>query len=161
MRYNIDHAKHIFNYKCKKFSSKPVEIEKSIRKYYSVDTGYINAKGLSSSENFGLLMENLVAVELKRRGCEFYYYLLKERYEIDFLVRENRKITEVIQVTYDEGEPREREITNGFEAARQFGAKKLTIVTWYLDKKEVREDISIRCVPLWKWLTENSSQAAD
>ncbi len=41
-------------------------------------------------------MENLVAVELKRRGCEFYYYLLKERNEIDFVIRENRKISEVL-----------------------------------------------------------------
>ena len=69
----------------KKFSFKPLEIEKSIRKYYAIDTGYIHVKGLSSSADFGLLMENLVAVELKRRGYEFYYYLLKERNEIDIL----------------------------------------------------------------------------
>ena len=139
----------------KKFSPKPVEIEKSIRKYYSVDTGYIHAKGLSSSGDFGLLMENLVAIELKRRGYEFYYYLLKDRNEIDFLIRESRKITEVIQVTYDEDEIREREMANGIETAKQLGAKKLTIVTWYRDDKEMRDDISIRFVPLWKWLVES------
>ncbi len=139
----------------KKFSPKPVEIEKSIRKYYSMDTGYIHAKGLSSSEDFGLLMENLVAIELKRRGYEFYYYLLKDRNEIDFVIRENRKITEVIQVTYDEGEIRSREMANGIETAKQLGAKKLTIVTWYRDEKEMKGDVSIRFVPLWKWLAHN------
>jgi hypothetical protein len=139
----------------KKFSPKPVEIEKSIRKYYSVDTGYIHAKGFSSSEDFGLLMENLVAIELKRRGYEFYYYLLKDRNEIDFVIRESRKITEVIQVTYDEDEIRSREMANGIETAKQLGAKKLTIVTWYRDEKEMRDDISIRLVPLWKWLVES------
>lgn len=138
----------------KKFSPKPVEIEKSIRKYYSVDTGYIHAKGLSSSEDIGLLMENLVAIELKRRGYEFYYYLLNDRNEIDFVIRENRKITEVIQVTFDEGEIREREMLNGLETAKQLGAKKLTIVTWYRDEKEEKDDVSIRFVPLWKWLLE-------
>lgn len=140
----------------KKFSPKPLDIEKSIRKYYSVDTGYIHAKGLSSSENLGLLMENLVAVELKRRGHEFYYYLLNDRNEIDFVIRENRRITEVIQVTYDEGELKEREVANGFETARQLGAKKLTIITWYREEEDQKEDISICLVPLWKWLTDYS-----
>ena len=146
----------------KKFSFKPLDIEKSIRKYYAIDTGYIRVKGLSSSRDTGLLMENLAAVELKRRGCEFYYYLLKERNEIDFVVRENREISEVIQVTYDEDGIREREDSMGFETARELGAKKLTIITWYHENEETKEGIRIQYIPLWKWLlkkkdTDNKS----
>ena len=136
----------------KKFSPKPLEIEKSIRKYYSIDTGYIHAKGLASSINFGFLMENLVALELKRRGHEFYYYLLNDRNEIDFITRENRQITGVIQVSYDENELREREVSNGLATAKKLGAPGLTIVTWYGEGEEMKEGVPVHFVPLWKWL---------
>ncbi|HLP47633.1 MAG TPA: ATP-binding protein [Candidatus Kapabacteria bacterium] len=139
----------------KKFSAKPLEIEKSIRKYYAIDTGYIRVKGLSSSRDTGLLMENLAAVELKRRGCEFYYYLLKERNEIDFVIRENRQITEVIQVTYDKDGIRDREETMGFETARELGAEKLTVITWYHEDEETKSGIRVHYIPLWKWLLKN------
>lgn len=136
----------------KKFSFKPLQIEKSIRKFYSIDTGYIHAKGLSSTRDFGFLMENLTAVELKRRGLEFYYYMYKERNEIDFVIRENRKITEVIQVTYDEDGIREREVVNGFETTKELRAKQLTVITWYHEAEEEKDDIRITYIPLWKWL---------
>ena len=139
----------------KKFSSKPLDIEKSIRKYYAIDTGYIRVKGLSASRDTGFLMENLVAVELKRRGCEFYYYLLKERNEIDFVVRKNRKISEVIQVTYDKDGIREREDSMGIETARELGAEKLTLVTWYHEDEETKADLGVHRIPLWKWLLKN------
>lgn len=136
----------------KKFSPKPLEIEKSIRKYYAIDTGYIRVKGLSSSRDIGLLMENLAAVELKRRGREFYYYLLKERNEIDFVIRENREITEVIQVTYDKDGIRDREETMGLETARELGAKKLTLITWFHESEETKTGIKVHYIPIWKWL---------
>jgi predicted AAA+ superfamily ATPase len=136
----------------KKFSFKALEIEKSIRKYYSPDTGYIHAKGLLSTKDSGFLMENLVAVELKRRGWEFYYYMFKDRYEIDFVIRENRKISEIIQVTHDEDGIREREVSNGWEAAGELNAERLTVITWYHEDEEVRENIRIHYIPLWKWL---------
>lgn len=136
----------------KKFSFKPLEIEKSIRKYYAIDTGYIHVKGLSSSADFGLLMENLVAVELKRRGYEFYYYLLRERIEIDFVIKENRKISEVIQVTYDANGIREREVPMGLETARVLYAEQLTVITWYHEAEEIIDDIKVHFIPLWKWL---------
>lgn len=136
----------------KKFSFKPLEIEKSIRKYYAIDTGYIHVKGLSSSADFGLLMENLVAVELKRRGCEFYYYLLKERNEIDFVIKENRKISEVVQVTYDPDGIRDREVRMGLETTRVLNAERLTVITWYHEDEEIKDHIKIHFIPLWKWL---------
>jgi predicted AAA+ superfamily ATPase len=145
----------------KKYSFKPLEIEKSIRKYYAIDTGYIHAKGLLGTRDFGFLMENLVAVELKRRQCEFYYYLLKDRNEIDFVVRENRKITEVIQVTFDEDSIRDREVSNGFETAKVLKAKQLTVITWYTDSEEVKENIRVQCVPLWKWLLINKTDPGE
>ena len=136
----------------KKFSFKPLEIEKSIRKYYAIDTGYIHVKGLSSSEDFGLLMENLAAVELKRRGYEFYYYLLKERNEIDFVIKENRKISEVIQVTYDPDGIRDREVRMGLETCRVLHTERLTVITWYHEDDEIKDHIKIQFIPLWKWL---------
>jgi predicted AAA+ superfamily ATPase len=44
------------------------------------------------------LLENIVFIELLRRGCELFYF--SGKYECDFLVKDNLKIKEAIQVTY-------------------------------------------------------------
>jgi predicted AAA+ superfamily ATPase len=78
--------------------------------------------------------------------------VLKDRYEIDFVIRENRKIAEIIQVTHDEDGIREREVSNGWEAAGELNAERLTVITWYHEDEEVRENIRIHYIPLWKWV---------
>jgi hypothetical protein len=53
--------------------------EKAPRKVYSIDTGLCNAVGFRILQNLSKLMENLVAVELKKRSIlnpnlEVYYW---------------------------------------------------------------------------------------
>jgi len=44
------------------------------RKIYSIDNGFIQTVSFKFSEDTGKLLENLVLTELKRRGCECYYW---------------------------------------------------------------------------------------
>jgi hypothetical protein len=79
-----------FDYSVKKQTMNP-------RKVYTIDGGFANRIGFAFSANHGRLLENLVYLELRRRGKEVYYHAGK--HECDFVVKEGIKVTEVIQVT--------------------------------------------------------------
>lgn len=136
----------------KKFSYKPREMESSFKKYYCVDTGLLNAKKTTLTTDFGKLLENVVAIELKRRGVDLYYYIVDNKYEVDFVIQENNKIKEIIQVVDDEKEMPKRETKTGLLACKKLKSKKLTIITWNTEEKSEKDGIIIFVVPLWKWL---------
>ncbi len=71
------------------------------RKIYCIDNGINNAVSFRFSKDRGRFVENLVAVELKRRGREIYYYKTARNGEVDFAIREGGKITALIQVSID------------------------------------------------------------
>ncbi len=75
------------------------------RKIYTIDTGLINAYTSRSSENLGHLFENLVYIELRRKGHEVYYYLTKERYKVDFLSKDYNNKFHLFQVVWDMNNP--------------------------------------------------------
>jgi uncharacterized protein len=65
---------------------------------YAYDTGVINAVKFKTTTDTGRIIENLVAVELLRRGKEFYCYKTKDGKETDFAVREGLNISRLMQV---------------------------------------------------------------
>lgn len=77
------------------------KVQSNPKKIYTIDTGLIYAYTNSSSENLGHLFENLVYIALRRRGYEIYYYLTAERYEIDFLVKDDKNELHLFQAVWD------------------------------------------------------------
>ncbi len=145
----------------KRYSMKTQDIIKSPRKVYIIDNSFSILKRVKSLEDKGRYMENLVFIELKRRKKEFYYYLTKEGYEVDFLIKEGMQIKELIQVSYNvyDEDTFKREIRALLHAKEDLNLGDdvpLTIITWdYEDEKEIewwRKKGRIRFVPLWKWL---------
>jgi len=148
------------------FSFKAREIKKSPKKIYVIDTGFFNILGFRFSENMGRLLENLVAIELLRRksyfnpNLEIFYLQTKEGYEVDFLIKENLRIKQLIQVTYanDFDEIDKREIRALLHTNELFKQDKpeLIIITWdYEDEKELSwfgKKGKIKFIPLWKWV---------
>ncbi|OGJ19047.1 hypothetical protein A3K73_04480 [Candidatus Pacearchaeota archaeon RBG_13_36_9] len=123
------------------------------KKVYCIDNGFLTSMGFRLSEDKGKLMENLAAVELRRREKEIFYY--SGRYECDFLIRKGNKIIEAIQVTYEiNEESEEREINGLIEALNKFKLKEGLIVTLDQEKEEKIQDKTIKLIPLWKWLLE-------
>lgn len=137
---------------CKKFSYKPSETESSFKKYYCIDTGLLNAKRHSTGSDLGRLMENVVAIELERRGLALYYYTAENKHEADFVVASGRNVQEVVQVVHDENDMPERELKSGILACTALRCKKLTLVTWNKDWNGKDGKIEVKYVPLWKWL---------
>ncbi|MDO9538066.1 MAG: ATP-binding protein [Thermoplasmata archaeon] len=121
------------------------------KKVYVIDNGLVTAISSRFSPDKGRLYENLVLVELKRRNREVYYW--KEKHECDFLVKEQGRIIEAIQVCYEiTEENREREIAGLIEAMEKFNLKKGLIITADFEGEERIEGKDIRYEPLWKWL---------
>jgi hypothetical protein len=138
----------------KKFSYKPREIESSFRKYYCIDTGLLNAKKTTLTKDFGKTLENTVAIELRRRNIDLYYYIVDNKYEVDFVIGDSTAIKEVIQVVDDEKEIPRRETKTGILACKKLHCHTLTIITWNTETKKLEGDITIQNIPLWKWLTK-------
>ncbi len=121
------------------------------KKIYCVDNGFITSLGFKFSSDKGKLLENLVAIELKRRNEEIYYY--SDKNDCDFVLKEKTKIKEVIQVCYDLNEKnKKRELDGLLEALNKFNLKEGLILTYDQEDELVIEGKKIIIKPIWKWL---------
>ena len=148
-----------------KFSYKIKEQINSNKKFYLIDNGFYNAKGFKYSKNLGNLYENAVAVELKKKSLinniEFYYYHNTQKYETDFVISENGKVSQLIQVCYNiENQPtREREIRGLIHASNDLNCNELVILNSEFEKTEEIEwynkTYQIKFIPFHKWFLSN------
>ncbi len=127
----------------------------SPKKVYFVDNAIINRIGFNATENKGIYLENLVFIELKRRGCEVYYY--SDKKECDFIVRQGLRITDAYQVTLNmqDSNTRSREIAGVTEAMHAYSLSKGYILT--LEERETittEDNLTIEVVPVWEWLLQ-------
>jgi hypothetical protein len=133
----------------------------SPKKAYLIDNGYIAAKAVQYSPNDGKLMENLVFSELLKIGFkqnhDLFYYKTKNGKEIDFVLREDLKIKTLIQVAYkiDMDSVKEREVNALVEASSELACDDLLVLTWDFEDEVISHNLTVRFVPLWKWLINN------
>ncbi len=147
----------IFSYKIKDQMQYP-------KKIYFIDNVFINSISTKFMSNFGRLYENCVAIELKRRKKEFYYWKNTEREEVDFVIKNNTKIGQLIQVCYDITDPdtKKREIKALLKAGRDLKCNNLLVINKDYENKEKLEWFGIKgkikFIPLWKWLLEDKKK---
>ena len=121
------------------------------RKVFTVDQGFIHKIGFNFSENKGRILENIVFIELKRRGKEIFYYSGKG--ECDFVIKQGLHITEAIQVTYIlNNETIGREIKGLLEAMKEFHLASGVLLYYDIEIEESDIPNEIELVPVWKWL---------
>ena len=107
----------------------------------------------------GRLMENLVYQQLKRKqiseaGEEIYYYRDNENLEVDFVIKRNSSVSELIQVTY-ESHPdnmKSREVESLLKVGKRLRCENLTVLTWDINDIIEVSGQSVRYVRLWEWL---------
>jgi len=122
------------------------------KKIYFIDLGMLRELGFHHSEDNGRLLENLVFIEMKRRGKEIYYH--SQKHECDFLIKEKNRIVEAIQVSWSIHNPttREREVAGLIEALTFHNLKRGLILTDDEEDEFVIKDFKIKVMPTWKWL---------
>lgn len=146
-----------------KFSFKLKTQLLSPKKVYIIDNGFIDAISTRITQDFGRLMENLVAIELFRKKLywnkidEIYYWSDYDNHEIDFLTIKLRKIYQLIQVSeiLDEKRIPEREINNLLKASSELKCENLLVITWLYEGIRDFDGKVIHFLPLWKWILEN------
>lgn len=139
-----------------KFSYKLKEQFSSLKKVYVIDNGLINSLTAAHSQNKGRLLENMVAIGLKRRSHISHhkiFYWDNYNVECDFIVKADRKITAAYQVCSQiMPENREREYAGLIGALKEFQLKEGTILTDSEEREEEVEGKKIHLMPVWKWM---------
>lgn len=141
-----------------RYSPKSIQRIKSPKKVYIVDNGFISAKAIQHSPDKGKLMENLVFVELVKRGAkpnnELFYYKTRNDREVDFVIKDGITIKELIQVCYDvdNKDTKQREVDALIEAGKELKVTKLSVLTWNEKQTVEKNEMTIHFIPLWEWL---------
>ena len=143
-----------------RFSLKSSE-RRSVHKYYATDPAMIAKRDEAlMTESLGLRLENMVAVELKRRAAideQIYYFRKVREYEVDFVRVKGTQVQELIQVTYDFTQPRtklyNREVGNLVKASNVLHCDNLSLVMMYGEPGDIVEGgKTIHCVLATDWL---------
>lgn len=124
------------------------------KKLYNIDHVLVSKLALSFSRNQGRLLENLVFIELKRRGHDIYYYKTKRGREVDFITTEGKTANQLIQVCYDFSD---QEVKHRETSALQDALDELNLENGLILTFDRSEDISaskhaIYVRPVWQWL---------
>ncbi len=101
------------------------KVQTNPRKIYAIDTGLVNAYTMGFAKNLGHQFENLVYLDLRRRGHTIHYYLTKTRREVDFVTLDPQGNWHLYQVCWamEDAETREREEAALKEAEAELGIK--------------------------------------
>ncbi len=150
----LDYAQSVYlALTLRRYDTSLVAQELGEKKVYTIDIGLNNAVEFRFSDNIGKSLENAVFLELRRRELEIYYYR-DSKSECDFLVANNGKIIEVIQVTYDMSEPetKAREIKGVVDACKKFNLASGKIITFDTMEMVEHDGINIEVVPFYRYV---------
>lgn len=119
------------------------------RKVYCIDNGFITQTSLQFSKNLGRLLENLVFVELKRKGYDIFFH--KDNGECDFIIQ--KKNLEAIQVCYElDLDNQQRELNGLVEGMKKINATQGVIITHHQDDFFEIEGMKIKVIPIMDWI---------
>lgn len=131
---------------------------RNLFKVYLLDTGLLCAMWGDKIQwqvlngeldiNEGALTENFVAVELNKHGHSLHYYDRKSRNELDFLIREDKKVT-IVEVKSGNNYEQHAALDNVLDEQSEFVERSIV-----LNKKQYKQVDDITYLPLYMamWL---------
>lgn len=123
------------------------------KKIYTIDTGFAQANSLSFTNDHGRLLENVIYLALRRKFKEIYYFSAKG--ECDFVVKEGKKISMILQVcTEITPDNMNREIDGLLEALTFFKLDYGVIVTLNQTDILTKNGIKIQLIPAHLWIKQ-------
>ena len=144
-----------FAFFAQKFNYSIRNREFSVDKAYLCDIGF--AKLLEVSRDKGKKMENAVFLELERKKkslTEIACWKNAQQEEVDFVVKQGRKVRQIIQVccNIEDLDAKKREIRALIKASKELKCKDLLVITEDKEGEEITKKKKIKYIPLWKWL---------
>ncbi len=139
-----------------RYDNKMKIMKKAAQKIYVVDNGFVTSRAFNISENIGRLLENQVFTELLRRGYNtertLFYYRSRNDKEIDFVIRDDFHIKQLIQVSYTltNAKTEKREVDALVEAAGELHCSNLLIVTADEERTIEKNGYTIKVIPIYK-----------
>lgn len=124
------------------------------KKYYTIDVGLSQIFRVANREFYGADLENIVFLELLRRGYKLYYYKTDSDLEIDFVVEENRKIVALIQVSksLEDSKTLRRELLPFEKSCRELQLEDVQRFVITEDNSRTIEDVKV--VNIKEWLID-------
>lgn len=136
----------------RKFERKIKKLDKNPKKIYCIDNGIMKRWVSDLNENNGALLENAIAIHLKRLGKEIYYYKSKSGAETDFIIPKEKM---AIQVCYEiTDKNKDREIQGLLLALDELNATTGIILTHDQEEEINIKKYKILIIPTWKWFIE-------
>jgi predicted AAA+ superfamily ATPase len=138
-----------------KFDYSVVNREMSDKKIYAIDNGLLNAISYQFSDNFGILLENMVSIYLRKQFNNNVFYF-KHKGECDFIVFDRDQPIMAIQVCYDmsKGDTGNRELKGLLEAMNYFNLNSGLIITMYQEDSFTADGKNIQVKQAYKWVLE-------
>ena len=137
----------------KKFDLSYKKEGQSLPKVYFIDNGILTNNRIDDK---GRLLENVVFLELFRRELDVAYFQSASREEVDFLIKNGKKVEQLIQVCYDLGNfmTKDREIKPLLKASEEFRCNNLLILTMSEEMESFVDGKKIIIKQVWKWLLD-------
>ena len=137
------------------FSDSLKDRENNYKKIYCVDWMLAVRNSSVWDGSFSRAFENMVYIELLRRGKIVHYYLTRsKREEIDFVVTgENGKIESLIQASINISNKYtlERELRPLISSSKYFNVTSVMLITYDAEKKIELDGVVVNVIPAWKW----------
>lgn len=122
--------------------------KESIRKYYFTDNGLLHLFLVDANTS---LLENIVAITLRRKYGDGSYFWNSKNAEVDFVVPEEKM---AVQVSYSmaDADTFKRETDALIKLDSVQSISKMIVVTMEEECFVEKDGYHIELVPLWKWL---------
>jgi predicted AAA+ superfamily ATPase len=124
------------------------------KKIYIFCNAFVDKIGFHVTDNHGVLLENLVFLELRRRFKNIFYYKTQNNLEVDFLVYNNPKQVELIQVSWTLSSPatKNRKVNALLKAMEETKIQKAWILTEGETDTLTIDNKVIHVLPIYQWL---------
>lgn len=130
----------------KKFSYSTKKMLVNPRKVYAIDNGLVSCNSISFSEDYGRKLENAVFIHLRNLNKKMFYF--KQKNECDFLVFNQERCVNAIQVCYElNSSNKNREINGLIEALHFFDLSDGQIITFDQKDTLIIDQKTINIIP--------------
>jgi predicted AAA+ superfamily ATPase len=134
-------------------------VKKQLRsqsKFYAIDAELANRVGIPNDSKLAFYLENLVLIELLRRGAKVYYWN-SQGSEVDFFVETAERTRELIQVCWslENEETLAREVKGFSDFAvnhKKLKVSRKLIITLEGQRRQINDDIEV--LPFYQWALE-------